>query len=193
MSTIRDCARCGEPFEKPWKSRTRTCSLLCKFALMVEDAPEGACKTWRGFRNPLGYGMIRVSQSESMRLAHRVAFQLFVGDIPDGMCVCHRCDNPACVNVAHLFLGTNADNVADKMAKGRDRYVRGGEHWTRAKPWLLRRGEEHAQATLSEEGVALIRSMSAAGIPTGVIAKQFGVAWVTIDAVIKRKTWRHVA
>jgi HNH endonuclease len=77
---------------------------------------ESPCIEWTKFRLR-GYGLQKFRGKT--RLAHRVAWMLANGEIPDGLCVLHRCDNPPCVNVDHLFLGTHADNVADKMAKGR--------------------------------------------------------------------------
>jgi hypothetical protein len=80
----------------------------------VLDTP---CVEWTKFRLERGYGLQKFHGKT--RLAHRVAWMLAHGEIPDGLCVLHRCDNPPCINIDHLFLGTHADNVADKMAKGR--------------------------------------------------------------------------
>ncbi len=77
-----------------------------------------ACQEWMGNRNNKGYGRIGISGKSQQ--AHRVAWTIMYGDIPDGLCVCHRCDNPICVNVNHLFLGTVMDNTQDMIAKGRD-------------------------------------------------------------------------
>lgn len=74
------------------------------------------CWEWTGPRLPSGYGHM-----SNMLYTHRAAYQLFVGPIPDGMHVCHRCDNPPCCNPEHLFLGTAADNMHDRDAKGRHR------------------------------------------------------------------------
>lgn len=106
-----------------------------------------ACWTWTRRRDKNGYGI--VSWKLKARRAHRMALQLSGVDIPNGMLVCHRCDNPPCCNPAHLFLGTAADNTRDMMSKGRNgdsrpkHPSRGDTHWTRQFPDRVLRGDRH--------------------------------------------------
>jgi hypothetical protein len=79
---------------------------------------DSGCLVWTGYRGPLGYGEMGDGR-KSVRV-HRVAYELTYGPIPEGMFVCHRCDNPPCVEPTHLFLGTPKDNVDDMVAKGRE-------------------------------------------------------------------------
>lgn len=80
-------------------------------------AMESPCDEWSGYRSASGYGYVR--HRGKMRRAHRVEWEKTRGAIPAGMCILHRCDNPACVNVEHLFLGTQLENIADREEKGR--------------------------------------------------------------------------
>lgn len=86
--------------------------------------PETSCWIWQGTKIKAGYGVIerRVDGKRVTKLAHRISYEHHVGPIPDGMKACHTCDTPSCINPAHLWLGTQADNMMDMQAKGRQRY-----------------------------------------------------------------------
>lgn len=88
--------------------------------------PETGCLNYRGWINTNGYGRIRIGKKSCG--AHRVAYEVFIGPIPEGMLVCHKCDNRRCIEPTHLFLGTHADNTQDMLQKGR------GQHMFTSKP-----------------------------------------------------------
>ena len=124
-------------------------------------------------RNKDGYGDFKVGGEREM--THRVAFRLYIGAIPPEFHVCHTCDNPACFNPEHLFLGTPADNAHDRDAKGRGN---------------LPVGEEHHAAKLDEASVREIRTSSSSGPE---LSRRFGVTRQEIYHVRKRRCWRHVS
>jgi len=103
---------------------------------------EYGCAEWQLARDKKGYGRIKVGGR--LLLAHRVAYELFMGEIPLGFDVCHTCDNPGCVNIAHLFVGTRSENMVDCVKK--DRCWRGGSppHG---------KGMAHSQAKLSDAAI----------------------------------------
>lgn len=139
------------------------------------------CWHWKGAKNQGGYGVIHAAiQYGRSMLAHRVAWELTKGPIPIGICVCHHCDNRACVNPDHLFLGTLADN-------NRDMKVKGKAHGPGFK------GERNWIAKLTEIAVYEIRDKYAAGgVSTGYLSRQYGVHKSTIKDVLHRRTWRHL-
>lgn len=124
-------------------------------------------------RGLMDQSLVRRGQKSVM--AHRYAWERVNGPVPDGMHVCHRCDVPACVNPAHLFLGTNADNTADKHAKGRSA-----------------RGEKDGNSKLTARDVVMIRKARASGESFTRIAARYGVWYQTIQDIIAGRTWRHV-
>ena len=132
------------------------------------------CWLWESSIDSHGYGQIRFRQKNL--LAHRVNYAIHNGDIPSGLCVLHRCDVRNCVNPNHLFLGTNADNVADKMAKGRLRMPD-------------TRGENNGFAKLSESDVLVIR---ASQCKQSDIAAEFKISQSTVSEIKRRVKWGHV-
>lgn len=140
------------------------------------------CWYWIGARNDRGYGVIgRGSRKQGIIKAHRIAYELFYfTKLEKDKCVCHTCDNPACVNPQHLFIGTQADNVADMIAKGRNVLP------------PIRRGNKSNLARLNDKKISQIRKLANGGSSSRKIAKQFEVSNTTILQVVQRKSWRHV-
>ena len=139
-----------------------------------------ACWPWTGVRGPLGYGRIHSPRPNRRNLhAHRIAWTMTRGEIPDGLCVCHSCDNPSCCNPAHLWLGTNAENTADRHRKGRS--ARGG-----------RVGVVNSRARLNEDKVREIRFRVARGESQKAVAASLGVTDGMVNHVVHRRAWRHV-
>lgn len=129
------------------------------------------CRNWQGRLNANGYGIISVGKASVMM--HRAAWECQNGPVPDGMQVCHRCDNRRCVNHEHLFIGTIADNQADKCQKNRQM-----------------KGVDCHNARLNADAVIEIRS-SEKSAPE--LALKYGVSRACIGSVKSRKTWKHVA
>lgn len=167
--------------------------------------PNTGCWLWTGCVNGDGYGL--VNHGRRTMLAHRMAWILGRGQIPDGMRVLHRCDNPPCVNMRHLWLGTQKDNVQDCIRKGRDnrltgdahpsrtmpeRRPRGDAHWTRLRPDEAPKGSRNGAAKLTENAVVAIREERAKGTPIRVLAARYGVSEDTAMHAANRQTWRHV-
>lgn len=136
--------------------------------------PNSGCFLWIGpLSRANGYGVVR--WNKGFHRAHRLAWELHNGPIPAGLFVCHKCDVPACVNPSHLFLGTPADNMQDKAAKGRSTKFP---------------GEENHSSLLTDDIVRAIRSSSKS---TAQLARDYGASEQCIRLVRQYKTWRHVS
>jgi hypothetical protein len=136
---------------------------------------EAGCWEWNG--KPRGkFGYARIQVNGVAKPAHRAVYEVLVGPVPDHLHVCHQCDNPKCVNPAHLFVGTQADNIQDMVTKGRQA-----------------RGERISTAKLTAEQVTEIRRLY---VPRKMgshrLARRFGVSKVTIQRILNRKIWQHI-
>lgn len=152
------------------------------------DSP---CWSWVAAKTRGGYGHFGVARK--LFLAHRVAWTIANGPIPAGLLVCHRCDNPSCVNHSHLFLGTNLDNCQDKESKGRGNPARGDANGSHTKPERRPRGEVHGKSKLNDAKVIQIRAdYAAGGVTVRRLGLQFGVHYSAIGRIIRREMWQHV-
>ena len=149
------------------------------------------CWLWVAAKVRSGYGRFWVSGK--MLRAHRVAWMITQSPIPHDICACHRCDNPCCVNPSHLFLGTHADNSADREVKKRSNPPRGDNHHSRIHPERIARGEAQGGAKLTVSKVLDIRARHAAGgITQRQLAILFGVCFQSINLIVHRKIWKHL-
>lgn len=130
----------------------------------------GDCHVWTGSLNHAGYGRFWLNGSKR---AHRIAFEISRGRPPEGI-VCHRCDNPRCVNPEHLYDGTPADNARDRNDRGRT---------------VAPSGESHHAAVLNRESAAEIRRRNAAGETGAALAREFGVSKAAVYDIIAGRTW----
>lgn len=138
---------------------------------------KSGCLLWTGGTFNGRYGRIAIDGTGGKEmLAHRASYQTFVGPIPEGMFVCHKCDNPICINPRHLFLGTAADNNADMVAKGRSA-----------------RGEKHGRAKLTSIDVVKIRNIhQLSKFSYKRIASMYSVTPMVIFNIIKGRNWTHI-
>lgn len=156
-----------------------------KFWRYVDKRSDNECWEWTRTLSNKGYGRFWINNKHV--LAHRYAYEQTNGHIPNGMEVCHKCDNPKCVNPAHLFLGTHTDNMRDAKAKGRTAVP---SPMGRFAP---RRGADNPATKLSGQAVKEIRDAYAEGRGSYMaLAQRYGVCGSTIANIIKGRTWRHL-
>lgn len=196
MNDIKNCAKCGAAFHRSkrsaerWK-RARYCSRGCRLtapkggvtlyadaadAILKNASPEPntGCWLWAGGSGRAGSGRISLRKTEVF--AHRLSYEAFVGAIPVGRLVCHKCDTPACVNPEHLFLGTQSENMSDAARKGRTTI-----------------GVRNAMARVTDDDVRSIRVARREGYTLREIAAQFGISEANACLIATGKTWKHVA
>lgn len=144
---------------------------LERFLSFIEKS--GDCWIWTGGK-VRGYGRFTMRPGKTVR-AHRFIDTLINGPIPEGIVICHTCDNPSCVNPSHLFRGTRAENHRDMVAKQRQTY-----------------GVRNVHARLTDDDVISIRSRRAAGETLEQIARDFDTHPSNISRIVNRHTWRHI-
>ena len=162
-------------------SSRKTTPIIARFGQKVFLAQHG-CWEWAGALNDCGYGILgRGRRGEGSVKAHRLAFELFnLVRLGPEQCVCHRCDNPRCVNPGHLFVGSQQENIADMFRKGRNKQP----------PVLV--GPANPKAKLDAAKVRRVFELRREGFSTYSIADVLGVSRVAICQVLNRQTWRHV-
>lgn len=141
----------------------------------IEIDPDSGCWIWIGSKNRKGYGQI--SFKNRTTISHRLTYSTYIGVIPSGMHVLHRCDRPSCNNPDHLFLGSDLDNSNDKILKKRDVHAS---------------GEFNGNSKLKNNDVIEIKKMIIKGISSIEIARLFGVSGANIRYIRSNFTWRHL-
>lgn len=137
---------------------------------------ETPCKEWTGCKNRGGYGMkgFSINGKFVLKRVHRLEWEKHYGPIPPEIKVCHRCDNRACYEITHLYLGTQQDNMTDMMNKNRGNWAK---------------GEEHGLSKLTPEQVQSIRQQLKLGITKVSLAKKFNVSHMSIHSIAVGRTW----
>lgn len=140
-----------------------------------------SCWLWTDAPNSAGYGKIKIPNTRIDKAAHVLSYEINVGEIPEGLFVCHHCDNRICVRPDHLFLGTHQDNMNDMFSKGRDNYG------CNPSP-----GEANGNHKLLESEVIVIKRKILDGDNNKSIARLYKVHHSTISAIRRGKLWKHI-
>lgn len=155
-----------------------------RFWSKVNVCDDDSCWEWKASIMNSGYGQfITRHNGKTYALScHRLSYEITFGNIPDGLLVCHHCDNKICVNPKHLFLGTASDNLYDAVRKGR--------HKSNSKKMS---GERNPRAKLSKDDIMKIRSLFSKGVTRDELYKKYPIVYHTqICLIINKKTWKHI-
>lgn len=145
-----------------------------RFWNKVKIGKENECWEWVGHLTVKGYGMFKVG-TRKLSSSHRFSYELHFREIPKGICVLHHCDNRKCVNPKHLFLGTNSDNVADKVKKNRQS-----------------RGTNNPNSVLTWKQVNQIRKLYSQGIKNVELSKKFNIDNGRVSRIVHNKLWKEL-
>ena len=184
------CPVCKQIVIDKWKKGVIHCSNKCAGISKTRDLDsqkrdiihrilenisinENGCWEWNKSKSKSGYAKIWYRGS-TMR-GNRVSYLAFIGDIPEGILVCHHCDNRSCINPDHLFLGTHKDNCHDSIQKCRHAH-----------------GEKSSKSKLKSEHITEIRKLYSSGISQEKISKKYNVNQSCISSIILKKTWNHI-
>jgi len=174
---VNRCKICQSEVERARRGPKITTSELF-WSRVDSSAGASGCWEWTGSRHYRGYGRFGRYRELHETFAHRFAWADKFGDIPEGIEVRHKCDNPPCCNPDHLELGTHQENMNDMVERKR---------------LPVRRGEQGARVILKEHQVLEIRSRAHAREHRGVIAADYGVSTSTVGAIYWRRIWRHLS
>lgn len=148
---------------------------IALFWKKVDKKESDDCWEWTGWRHPCGHGQLRINKKAIY--SHRFSMELYLGlEIPGDKKVCHSCDNPSCVNPAHLFIGTQKDNIQDMLGKGRG---------------LV--GSKNGHAKVTEDDVRQIRRLYKSGWTNGRLAREYKISTATVHGIVMYKSWKHVS
>lgn len=174
---------------------------MARFWRFVDKNGPNGCWLWEGFKDSEGYGrfwmgkfFMEITNGGRLKNTKRApvaSYMMLKGSIPKGKFVCHKCDNPPCVNPAHLWLGTAKENTGDMYQKGRA--ATGDRNGSRLYPERLRRGEAATISKLTEDDVRAIRKLwTYRKITLHDLADIYGVCFTAVHKIVKRHTWKHV-
>lgn len=190
----KNCIYCGKEYQRPFseakrsnmkfcsrscvtantnkKNKKQTIELFYKNTIVPKNRDE--CWIWQCGKTAR-YGQIKINGIKVG--VHRFSYEYFNGKIPEGMYICHQCDQPKCVNPKHLFIGSSQDNMDDKIQKGRGKYCK---------------GEKQAGSILSEQQVKEIKLKLKEGVYQRILSAEYGVSQTTIYKINQGIHWKHV-
>jgi hypothetical protein len=162
-----------------------------RFWFYVGIVTGDGCWLWWGYRDEEGYGVLQV-QGQPYR-AHRLSYLISNGEQPGHWVICHRCNNRRCVNPAHLYAGTPADNTRDAVEAGTLHVAYGDDHWTHKRPDRVAKGSRVGGSKLTAEQVLVIRADYSQGRANHrELAERFGITREAISRIIQRRNWKHL-